>query len=374
MSDKRDYYETLGVSKDAADSEIKRAYRRLAMKHHPDRNPGDETAAHRFKEVQEAYAVLSDTEQRARYDRFGHAGVEGGGGRGGFGGFEDISDIFGEFFEEMFRGGRGSSGPQPGSDLGCSVHITLEEAVFGTSHDLEVPTWESCEKCDGSGAKKGTKPTRCKTCHGRGQVQMRHGFIAVQQTCGHCHGSGQEIENPCRTCRGEGRIQTKRKLSIKIPAGIDHGDRIRLAGKGEAGQQGAPAGDLYVEVQVAPHAIFTRRGNDLHCDVPISFVTAALGGEVEIPTLKGHATIKIPAETQTGKSFRLRGKGVKALRSGQVGDLLCQVVVETPVNLSEQQKEHLRAFDVSLHEDKQGHSPKATRWFDSVKQFFRQTS
>ncbi len=326
MTTKRDYYEVLGVQKNASEAEIKKAYRRMAMKYHPDRNPGDETAGPKFKEVQEAYSVLSDKRKRTTYDQFGHAGVDqtmgAGAGAAGFG-FEDIGDVFGDIFGDIFGGARGGRRQRPqqrGADLGYEMTLTLEDAVHGVTREIKVPTWVNCKMCDGSGAKKGSGPTTCKTCNGSGQVRMQHGFIAIQQTCSSCHGRGQVIKDPCMTCHGHGRVQERKTLSVKVPAGVDTGDRIRLAGEGEAGMYGAAAGDLYVQIRVKPHPIFQRHGNDLHAEVPISFVIAASGGEVEVPTLDGHVKLTIPPETQTGRAFRLRGKGVRALRSGAVGD------------------------------------------------------
>ena len=379
MADKRDYYETLGVSKNATEAELKKAFRRLAMKHHPDRNPGDTTAEAHFKEAKEAYDVLSDSRKRSAYDQFGHAGVEqqfgggGGAGAGGFG-FADVSEVFGDIFGDIFGGGRSGGGQreQRGADLGYELFITLEEAVHGISKSIKVPRWAACQTCDGNGAKKGTKPVTCQTCQGSGQMRMQHGFLAVQQTCSTCRGTGQVIKDPCHSCRGQGRVQETKTLSVKIPAGVDTGDRVRLSGEGEAGLHGAPPGDLYVQVNVKKHAIFARDDNDLHSEVPIDFITAALGGEMEIPTLSGSVKLTIPAETQSGKQFRLRGKGVKALRSGTVGDLFCHVIVEIPVNLNSEQKAHLKVFSESLEADGKSHSPKAKTWFDSVKDFFKE--
>ena len=372
MTTKKDYYEILEVARTANDVDIKKSYRRMAMKYHPDRNPNNKEAEARFKEVKEAYEVLSDPQKRATYDRFGHAGVNqqfGGGAAGGFD-FNDIGNIFGDIFGDIFGGRGGQTRQQRGADLGYELAITLEEAVHGVTKTIKIPTWVNCETCKGSGAKSGTSPVVCQTCHGSGQVHMRHGFLTVQQTCPHCRGAGKVIKDPCATCRGQGRTQQQQTLSVNIPAGVDNGDRIRLAGKGEAGQHGAPAGDLYVQVNVKKHAIFSRQGNDLHSEIPIDFVMAVLGGEIEIPTLAGPVKLIIPAETQTGKVFRLRGKGVKALRSGGVGDLLCAVVVETPVKLTNEQKEMLKAFSQSLQDDSKDHSPHSKSWFAAVKDFF----
>ena len=378
MAEKRDYYEILGVTKNASDAEIKTSYRKLAMKYHPDRNPNDESAEAKFKEAKEAYEVLSDSQKRAAYDQFGHAGVSGmgggpgGAGFGGFQGFQGFGDIFGDIFGDVFgAGGRGGrAGPQRGADLGYNLSLDLEDAVHGTTVKIQVPTWTKCEECNGTGAKKGSGPTTCGTCGGSGQVHMQQGFFTIQQTCPECHGQGQTIKDPCYKCHGQGRIQEQKTLSVKIPAGVDDGDRIRLGGEGEAGMQGAPAGDLYVQINLNPHPIFVREDNDLLCEVPISIVTAVLGGELNIPTLDGRVKLKIPPETQTGNMFRLRGKGVKAVRTGTTGDLLCKVIIETPINLSPAQKELLEQLDTSLTKDGKNHSPKAKTWFDNVKDFF----
>lgn len=373
---KRDYYEVLGVAKGADDKDIKKAYKRLAMKFHPDRTQGDKGMEEKFKEVQEAYEVLSDEQKRAAYDRFGHAGVDpnrGGGGFGGGAGGGDFGDIFGDVFGDIFGGGgrRGQSRAQRGSDLRYNLELNLEEAVKGKSVDIKVPTYVNCDSCDGSGAKKGTSAKSCPTCHGAGQVTMRQGFFAVQQTCPTCNGRGKIIPEPCSKCHGEGRVEKTKTLSVKIPAGVDTGDRIRLTGEGEAGMHGAPAGDLYVQVNVRAHPIFQRDGNNLYCDVPLSFATAALGGEIAVPTLDGRIKLKIPAETQTDKMFRLRGKGVQSVRGGGVGDLVCKVVIETPVNLSDKQKELLRQLDESMAgESEARHRPKSKGFFDGVKKFF----
>lgn len=368
---KRDYYEVLGIERDADAGAIKKAYRRLAMKYHPDRNSDDSQAEDKFKEATEAYEILSDEDKRAAYDRYGHAGVDPqmGGGAGGFSG-SGFGDVFGDIFGDIFsgsgaRGGR--SGAQRGSDLRYQLDLDLEDAVKGSSVKIKVPTQEECHHCNGTGSDDG-KSKSCTTCGGMGQVRMQQGFFAIQQTCPTCHGAGQTISNPCKKCHGEGRIQKTKTLEVKIPAGVDTGDRIRLTSEGEAGRQGGPAGDLYVQINVRPHPIFEREGANLYCEVPVSFVDATLGGELEVPTLEGRVKLKIPAETQTGKLFRLRGKGVKPVRGGAQGDLLCKVVLETPVNLSESQKDLLRKF----HEDTQAekHSPKKSSFFDGVKKFF----
>ncbi|MEZ9235892.1 molecular chaperone DnaJ [Shewanella sp. 10N.286.52.A9] len=369
---KRDYYEVLGIGRDASEREIKKAYKRLAMKFHPDRNPGDQEAEASFKEVKEAYEILTDANKKAAYDQFGHAGVDPNRG-GGHGGAGDFGDIFGDVFGDIFGGGRRGSGQRQaarGSDLRYNLELSLEEAVRGLTKELRIPTLASCDSCDGSGANKGSSATTCGTCHGQGQVQMRQGFFAVQQACPTCHGRGKIIKDPCKKCHGEGRVEKSKTLSVKIPAGVDTGDRIRLSGEGEAGEFGAPPGDLYVQVSVRDHAIFTRDGNNLYCEVPISFSKAALGGEIEVPTLDGKVNLKIPTETQTGRMFRMRGKGVKSVRSHAVGDLLCKVVMETPVNLNEKQKELLREFESTLTGESKKHSPKAEGFFDGVKKFF----
>lgn len=369
---KSDYYETLGVSKGADDKEIKKAFRRMAMKFHPDRNPGDKDADSKFKEINEAYEVLSDSQKRQAYDQFGHAGVDGQGGFGGAGaGAGSFSDIFGDVFGDIFGGaggGRGRSSVQRGSDLKYNLELTLEDAVRGVEKTIRVPTLVNCETCDGSGAKKGTSPVTCTTCGGSGQVRMQQGFFAVQQTCPACSGAGKIIKDPCGSCYGRGVKEETKTLNVKIPPGVDTGDRIRLSGEGEAGRNGGPAGDLYVEVHVKRHDIFERDGANLYCEVPISITEAALGGELEVPTLEGRVKLKIPHETQTGKLFRLRGKGVKPVRGHSVGDLMCRVVVETPVNLTSRQKELLNELQESLSGKK--HSPKSKGWFEGVKKFF----
>lgn len=370
---KRDYYEVLGVERGASEAELKKAYRRLAMKHHPDRNPGDKAAEDAFKEANEAYEVLSDAGKRSAYDQYGHAGVDpqmgGGGGFGGGG--ANFSDIFGDVFSDFFGGQRGGQrgGAQRGSDLRYTLELDLEEAVRGTTVTIRVPTLVNCKVCDGSGAKKGTSPVTCTTCGGIGQVRMQQGFFSVQQTCPRCHGSGKMITDPCGSCHGHGRVEEHKTLSVKVPAGVDTGDRIRLSGEGEAGTLGGPAGDLYVVVNVREHAIFQRDGKHLYCEVPISIVDAALGGELEVPTLDGRVKLKIPEGTQTGKLFRLRGKGVAPVRGGGAGDLMCKVAVETPVNLDRRQRELLEEFRQSLAGNS-SNSPKANGWFEGVKRFF----
>lgn len=374
---KRDYYEVLGVSKTASADEIKKAYRRLAMKHHPDRNTDDESAAARFKEAKEAYEVLHDAEKRAAYDQFGHEGLHARGPGGGFGGAEGFADIFGDVFGDIFGGGRGRGGGSQvfrGADLGYELKLDLETAVKGDTVKIDVPTQVSCDTCDGSGARKGTSPTTCSTCHGTGQVRMQQGFFSIQQTCPNCKGAGTIISDPCADCQGRGRVRKTRTLSVKVPAGVDDGDRIRLSGEGEAGRNGGPPGDLYVEIRVKPHKLFERAGSDLSCEVPVSFGRATLGGEVELPTLDGHVSLKIPAGTQSGKVFRLRGKGVTTVRDPRVGDLFARVVVETPVNLTAEQKSLLEKFEASIDAGGDKHSPRAGGWLETVKRFFERIS
>ncbi|MFN2309152.1 MAG: molecular chaperone DnaJ [Gammaproteobacteria bacterium] len=377
---KRDYYESLGVQKNASEAELKKAFRRMAQKYHPDRNPDDQEAEEKFKEVKEAYEVLTDARKRAAYDQFGHAGVDpsmggGPGGAGGAGG-ASFADIFGDVFGDIFSGGgRGAPGGggqrvYRGADLRYNLDLSLEDAVAGTTVKIRVPTLVTCTTCAGSGAKPGSKPETCTTCGGHGQVRMQQGFFSVQQTCPRCHGTGSIISDPCATCQGHGRVRDNKTLSVKVPAGVDTGDRIRLAGEGEAGENGGPPGDLYVQIRVKDHPIFKRDDSNLFCDVPISIVTAALGGELEVPTLDGKVLLKIPAESQTGKLFRLRGKGVKPVRGGPVGDLLCRVMVETPVNLSARQKELLQEFQKTMDLGGSTHNPQAHSWLDGVKKFF----
>ncbi len=368
---KRDYYEILGVPRDTSAKDLKKAYRRVAMKCHPDRNPGDEAAEEQFKEVSEAYEVLSDEQKRGVYDQYGHAGLDqnGGGGGGGFGG-GNFSDVFGDVFGDIFGGGqgRGRGGPSRGADLRYTLDLSLEDAVRGSEVKVRVPTLVHCETCDGNGAKGNAKPSKCTTCGGVGQVRMQQGFFSVQQACPNCHGRGTVITDPCLDCHGQGRVEETKTLSVKVPAGVDTGDRIRLTGEGEAGADGGPTGDLYVQVNVSEHKIFQRDGSNLYCEVPIDFVQAALGGELEVPTLEGRVNLKVPPETQTGKLFRLRGKGVKPVRGGAVGDLMCRVLVETPVKLTTKQKEMLREFKDTMKSGK--HSPKQSSWFDGMKSFF----
>lgn len=365
---KRDYYEILDVARDASEADIKKAYRRVAMKYHPDRNPDDAGAEEKFKEASEAYEVLSDADKRAAYDRYGHDGVSGAGAGFGGAGAGDFSDIFGDVFGDIFGGGgRGRGGPARGSDLRYDLELDLEEAVRGTTTTIRVPTLVGCEECDGSGARKGSKPLTCGTCGGVGQVRMSQGFFQVQQTCPQCRGRGVLISDPCGKCHGRGVQEETRTLSVKVPAGVDNGDRIRLSGEGEAGPAGGPSGDLFVQIHVREHNIFQRDGRNLYCEVPISFVDAALGGELEVPTLGGKVKLKVPPETQTGRLFRLRGKGVTSVRGGGPGDLLCRVVVETPINLSARQKELLKELQGDLAGK---NSPRQTSWFEGVKKFF----
>ena len=367
---KRDYYDVLGVSKTASADEMKKAYRRLAMKYHPDRNKDDADSEEKFKEAKEAWEVLSDSEKRAAYDRFGHAGVNAGTGSGGFGA-EGFGDIFGDVFGDIFGAGR-RRGSQVfrGADLAYELRLDLEKAVAGDNVTIDVPTQVPCGICGGSGAKKATQPTSCRTCGGTGQVRMQQGFFSIQQACPACKGSGKVITDPCGSCHGAGRVRKTNTLSVKVPAGVDDGDRIRLSGKGEAGRNGGPSGDLYVEIRVNPHKLFERDGAELACEVPLSFATATLGGDVELPTLDGHVSLKIPAGTQSGKTFRLRGKGVITVRDPRKGDLFARVLVETPVNLTAEQKSVLERFDQSLRAGGDKHNPRAGGWLDSVKRFF----
>ncbi|MDR7192464.1 molecular chaperone DnaJ [Luteimonas terrae] len=376
---KRDYYEVLGVTRTATEYELKKAYRRCAMKHHPDRNPGDASAEAAFKECKEAYEVLSDGGKRRMYDQHGHAAFQhgmGGSNAGpGFGGGADMGDIFGDIFGNIFGGGGGRGGPRRGADIGYVMELDLEDAVAGVEKRVELPTLAGCDDCDGSGSEDGKRET-CSTCAGRGQVRMQRGIFTMQQACPHCGGQGQIIANPCKTCHGAGRVEEEKVLSVKVPAGVDTGDRIRLAGEGEAGPAGSPSGDLYVEVRVRPHAIFERDGDDLHCEVPVRISQAALGDIIRVPTLGGEAEIRVPAETQTGKVFRLRDKGVKSVRSRGPGDLYCKVVVETPVNLTKEQRELLAQFETTFtRENAHRHSPKSSTFIDGVKGFWdRMTS
>lgn len=382
MSD-RDYYEVLGVNKGASADEIKKAYRRLAMKYHPDRNPGDKAAEEKFKEVGEAYAVLSDDQKRAAYDRFGKAGVDpnAAGGPGGFGGFGnmgagDFQSAFGDIFADIFGGGagRGQAGRDRstrGNDVRFELEISLEDAAAGRTMEIRVPGWDECTNCHGTGCKPGTSKKTCPTCQGQGVVRMSNGLFHVQQTCPHCHGAGQVISDPCPNCQGTGKVRTTKVLEVKIPAGINEGQRIRLSGRGEPGLNGGEPGDLYVEILIKPHDIFSRDGDDLHTELPVSFVTAALGGEILVPTLTGETRITLPEGTQSGKTFRLRGKGVKNLRTGEPGDMFLHIAVETPVSLSAKQKNLLREFEASLKDGGDKHNPKTQSFFDRMKSFFK---
>lgn len=372
---KRDYYEVLGVPKNASDEEIKKAYRKQAMKHHPDRNQGDAAkgAEEKFKESKEAYEMLADPQKRAAYDQHGHAGVDpnmraGGEGHAGFA--EAFGDIFGDMFGQ--QRGRSGGGRQVfrGNDLSYAMEVTLEEAARGKDAQIRIPSWDSCDVCHGSGAKPGTQVKTCGTCHGQGTVQIRQGFFSVQQTCPTCRGTGKVIPEPCTACTGQGKIKRQKTLEIKIPAGIDGGMRIRSASNGEPGTNGGPAGDLYIEIRLKKHDIFEREGDDVHCSVPVSFAAAAMGGEIEVPTLSGKAAIDIPEGTQTGKQFRLRGKGIKGVRASYPGDLYCHIVIETPVKLSEHQRKLLREFDDSLKKGGGKHSPSGDTWTDRLKGFF----
>jgi len=370
---KEDYYELLGAPKGATEEELKKAYRKKAVQFHPDKNPGNKEAEETFKKVSEAYEVLKDPEKRAAYDRYGHAGVDpnaaGAAGGAGFG--DAFGDIFGEIFGGARRGG-GGGGPQVyrGADLKYAMDITLEQAANGFDTEIRVPSWENCEICKGSGAKPGTKPKTCHTCGGAGAVRMQQGFFSVQQTCPTCHGNGKEISDPCVPCDGAGRMRRNKTLQVKIPAGIDDSMRIRSSGNGEPGINGGPAGDLFVEIHIKEHKIFQRENDDLHCELTIPFTSAALGGDVQVPTLNGKAEISIPEGTQSGKTFRLRGKGIKGVRASYPGDLYCHVVVETPVRLTEDQKTLLRQFEASLREGSDKHSPQSKSWTDRVKDFF----
>jgi molecular chaperone DnaJ len=376
---KRDYYEVLGVAKNASEEEIKKANRKHAMKHHPDRNQGDSAkkSEERFKECKEAYEMLSDPQKRAAYDQYGHAGVDpnlGARGPDGFsGGFaEAFGDIFGDIFGGA-AGARRGGGQQVyrGSDLSYAMEITLEEAANGKETQIRIPSYDTCETCSGSGAKPGTSPKVCSTCNGAGTVHMRQGFFSIQQTCPHCHGSGKIIPEPCPTCGGQGRIKRNKMLEVKIPGGINEGMRIRSSGNGEPGPNGGPPGDLYIEIRIKPHEIFERDGDDLHCTVPVGLTTAALGGSIEVPTLGGKAEIELPEGTQHGKTFRLRGKGIKGVRSSYPGDLYCHVTVETPVKITEHQRKLLKELDESFRKSGDRHSPNSKSWSDRVKDLFK---
>jgi molecular chaperone DnaJ len=373
---KRDYYEVLGVPKNASDEDIKKAYRKLAMKFHPDRNQGDAEAEVKFKEAKEAYEMLSDAEKRGAYDQYGHAGVDpnmrgGPGGAQGFGGFADaFGDIFGDIFGQARRQQGGGRQVYRGNDLSYAMEVTLEEAAEGKEAQIRIPSWDECDTCHGTGAKPGTSAKTCNTCQGSGSVQMRQGFFSVQQTCPHCRGAGKTISDPCTPCHGQGKVKQQKTLEVKIPAGIDSGMRIRSTGNGEPGTNGGPPGDLYIEIRIKKHDIFERDGDDLHCAVPISFTTAALGGEIHVPTLQGEAAIDLPEGTQTGKQFRLRGKGIKGVRSSFPGDLYCHITVETPVKLTEHQRKLLKELDESLKKGGNKHSPNEEGWAEKLRSFF----
>ncbi|MCH2478755.1 MAG: molecular chaperone DnaJ [Gammaproteobacteria bacterium] len=371
---KQDYYQTLGLQKNSSDAEIKKAYRKLAMKYHPDRNPDDKTAEIKFKEAKEAYEVLSDNQKRAAYDQFGHAGVNNQAGMGGgFNTGDAFNDIFGDMFGDIFgnaRGQRRQSSAQRGADLRYELDLDLEQAVFGETIKINIPSLIGCDTCAGSGAKKGTQATRCLRCEGRGSVRVQQGFFTLQQTCPECRGAGQTIKDPCIDCSGSGRVQKERTISIKIPPGVDQDDRIRLSSEGEAGMKGGPPGDLYVDVNIRSHPIFKREGSNLFCEVPISFTKAALGGTVEVPTIDGAVNLTIPTETQSGEVFRLRGKGVQSYRDRVLGDLFCNIQIETPVNLNADQKNILKSFEESISKSKKEHRPNKNKWTESVKNFF----
>jgi molecular chaperone DnaJ len=370
---KRDFYEVLGINRDAAEDDIRKAYRKLAMKWHPDRNPDNPKAEEHFKEAKEAYEVLSDAQKRSAYDQFGHAGVDpqAGMGAGAAGGFTGFGDIFNDIFGDIFGGARGArSSVYRGADLRYNLDITLEQAAHGFETRIRIPTMAVCDTCHGSGAKPGSQAQTCPSCRGAGQVRVSQGPFSIAQTCPRCHGAGKIIPNPCLACGGSGRVKHQKTLSVKIPAGVDEGDRVRLSGEGEPGLNGGPSGDLYVQVHIRPHAVFQRDHDDLHCEMPISITTAALGGEIEIPTLDGSARIRVPAETQSGKTFRLRAKGIKGVRSHQPGDLFCHVVVETPVNLTARQRELLKEFEGISDQDIARHHPRSKSWYEKVKEFF----
>ncbi|MHB1511846.1 MAG: molecular chaperone DnaJ [Acidiferrobacter sp.] len=374
MTTRRDYYEILGVARGAEDAEIKKAYRRMAMKYHPDRNPDDKSTEALFKECQEAYDVLSDPQRRTAYDQFGHAGVQGGAGPGAgpFGAGGGFADIFDNVFGDIFGGGgaRRANQVYRGADVRFALDLSLEDAVFGTEARIRVPTLAACDLCKGTGARAGSVPASCPTCGGHGQVRMQQGFFSIQQTCPNCRGSGRVITQPCVECRGDGRARRAKTLSVTIPAGVDEGDQIRVSGQGDAGENGGPSGDLYVQVKLKPHPLFRREQDDLYCKVPVRFGTVVLGGEIEIPSLDGRMALKIPPETQTDKVFRVRGKGVKNVRTGHIGDLFCQITVETPVKLTRAQREMLEAFETSVREGGDRHSPVEHSWLDKLRGFF----
>ncbi|MGL4666738.1 MAG: molecular chaperone DnaJ [Saezia sp.] len=381
MATKRDYYEVLGVSKTANDEEIKKAYRKMAMKHHPDRNPDNKESEEKFKEINEAYAVLSDSQKRSAYDRFGHSttgsgpGGFGGGGHSGAEGFGGFADAFGDIFGDIFGGRSGGRGGARnvyrGNDLSYAVDLTLEEAARGKEMKIRIPSWSNCKTCNGSGAKAGTAPKECETCHGQGVIRIQQGVFNMQQTCPTCRGAGKTISDPCDACHGQGRIKTEKTLEIKIPQGIDDGMRIRSAGNGEPGTNGGQPGDLYIEVRVKPHDIFERDGDDLHCQIPVTIITAALGGEIEVPALDGAARIDIPAGTQAGKVFRLKAKGIKGVHASYPGDLYAHILIEVPIRLTEHQRKLLKELDESLKAGGEKHSPQSKSWTDKLKDFFK---
>ena len=369
---KQDFYQTLGIAKNSTDAEIKKAYRRLAMKHHPDRNPGNATSEQKFKEGKEAYEALSDPQKRSTYDQFGHAGMNTQSGMGGgFNPGDSFNDIFGDMFGDIFGARRGQrSNTQRGSDLRYNLTLDLEQAVFGDTIKIKIPSLTACTPCKGSGAKAGTSVATCQKCEGRGNVRVQQGFFTLQQTCPACRGTGQSIPYPCADCNGSGRVQKNRTISIKIPSGVDNDDRIRLSNEGEAGINGGPSGDLYVDITVKEHSIFTREGSNLFCNVPTSYSTAVLGGVVKVPTIDGAVNLTIPSETQSGKVFRLRNKGITSYRDTRIGDLYCKLQIETPVNLNSKQKSLLKQFEESINISSKNHRPHKSSWKKSVKQFF----
>ena len=373
---KRDLYEILGIAKTATQDEIKKSYRKLAMKYHPDKNAGNKDAENKFKEIKEAYEILSDQQKREAYNRFGHAGVgQGPAGAQGAGDFSGFADAFGDIFGDIFGGGASRQstrrgGALRGADLKYGLEISLEEAASGIKTDIRVPSWQGCGGCGSSGCEKGTKPEICSSCGGQGQVRMQQGFFSIQQTCPSCRGAGKKITSPCPVCNGAGRVKKNKTLEVSIPAGIDSGMRIRSAGNGEPGLNGGPNGDLFVEVGVKSHHVFEREDDDLHCEAPLTFAKSALGGNIDVPTLNGKASFDVPEGTQSGKTFRLRGKGMPNVRSGVFGDLYCHVILETPVNLTEYQRKLLKEFDESIDKNKDRHNPHSKSWMDKVKEFF----
>ncbi|CAL4042281.1 Chaperone protein DnaJ [Buchnera aphidicola (Phyllaphis fagi)] len=372
---KKDYYQTLGISKSASDREIKKSYKKLAMKYHPDRNQGNKNSEKKFKIIKEAYEVLINPQKRSAYDQYGHAAFEQGNTDNSFeshftNNSSDFSDIFGDVFGDIFGKSRTSS-TQQGSDLQYNMELNLEEAVQGINKEISIPALKTCHACYGSGSNLGKKLKTCHTCQGSGQIHMRQGFFSVQQTCSNCHGKGKIITNPCFSCKGTGQIEFTKKILVKIPPGIDNNDRIKLNNEGESGKNGAAPGDLYIQITIKKHPIFERKDNNLYCEVPINFCMAALGGTLEVPTLNGKIKIKIPSETQSGKLFRIRGRGINSVRTRKIGDLLCRVVVETPVKLNEKQKNLLKKLGNSLNQNNQEtNNPQSKRFFDGVKKFF----